>query len=132
MKKGLIIFSIFLTQLASFALSDEAIKLENLKTHNEPTFFGAVFSLIAVLGLIYLVSFLYQKLTVFNEKITNGKEKLEANKFKIISTTPIGQGKFLHVVEVNNKFLALGSTPNNISFLREFSKEEVESINEKN
>ena len=131
MKKGLIIFSTFLTQLINYALADETIKLENLKTHNEPTFFGAVFSLIAVLGLIYLVSFLYQKLTVFNEKITN-KENLEANKFKIVSTTPIGQGKFLHVVEINNKFLALGSTPNNISFLREFSKEEVESINETN
>ena len=47
MKKGLIIFSTFLTQLINYALADETIKLENLKTHNEPTFFGAVFSLIA-------------------------------------------------------------------------------------
>ena len=132
MKKILTIFSIFLAQLTNFSLADEAIKLENLKTHNEPIFVGAIFSLIAVLGLIYLVSFLYQKLNIFNEKFTKKNEKNEINKFKMISTTPIGQGKFLHIVEINNKFLALGSTPNNISFLKEFSKEEVENINEKN
>ena len=132
MKKLSIAFFIFFTQLMNFALSDEGVKLEGLKAHHEPNIIGAIFSLIAVLGLIYLVSFLYQKLNIFNEKFTRKNEKNEINKFKMISTTPIGQGKFLHIVEINNKFLALGSTQNNISFLREFSKEEVENINEKN
>ena len=132
MKKISIAFFIFFTQLINLTQASEGVKLDELKTHNEPTFIGAIFSLIAVLGLIYLVSFLYQKLNVFNEKFANKNEKKETNKFKMISTTPMGQGKFLHVVEINNKYLALGSTQNNISFLREFSKEEVENINEKN
>lgn len=132
MRKFLTILSLLFIQFSNFALSTENLNLEGLKKHSEPSIFHAVFSLIIVLGLIYLVGFIYQKLTIFNEKITNKNEKNEINKFKIINTTSIGQGKFLHIVEINNKFLALGSTPNNINFLREFSKEEVENINEKN
>ena len=131
MRKFLTILGIFFIQFANFVFADESLKLEGLKTQHEPSTFHAIFSLIVVLGLIYLVSFLYQKLNVLNEKITNKKDGAEINKFKIITTTPMGQGKFLHIVEINNKYLALGSTQNNISFLKEFSKEEVENINEK-
>ena len=71
MRKFLAILFGILAQFSSLAFSEESLNLEDLKTTHEPSVFHAVFSLIAVLGLIYLVGFLYQKLTVFNEKITS-------------------------------------------------------------
>jgi len=68
----------------------------------------------------------YQKLIKLNPKyLKKPEDESDKNEFHIVSTKQLGQGRYLHIVEVNNRFLVLGSTANNINLLREFSKEEI-------
>ena len=64
--------------------------------------------------MIYLTGFLYQKLT----KVKFSKVDLN-NKAQIISTTTIGQGRSLHVIKVGNEYCLIGSTQNNITYLKD-------------
>ena len=94
----------------------------------EPNILWTIFSLLIVLGLIYATGFLYKKLIKVNAKLTKDEPAVDGmNEFKIVSGTSLGQGRSLHVVEINNKYLVIGATPGNISLLREFSKDEVKS-----
>lgn len=94
----------------------------------EPNVFGVILSLLIVLALIYATSYFYQKLLRINAKLTknnaDGDLKEGINEFNVISGATLGQGKFLHVVEINDTYLVLGSTPNNITCLKEFSKKD--------
>lgn len=105
-------------------LSEELRSTLNQNVH-ETNIFGVILSLIIVLGLIYATSYLYQKLIKINSKITKTDIIEGKNEFKILSGATLGQGKFLHAVEVNDTYLILGSTANNISLLKEFSKKDI-------
>lgn len=51
---------------------------------------------------------------------TTGKEKSSSSnkpRLKILSTTSLGQGKTLHLIEVNGIQVIIGSTPNSLSML---------------
>lgn len=92
----------------------------------EPNYFTLIFGLVFVIALIYFTGFFYQKLIGVNSKIN--KKTLcipEANKIKILSSIPLGQGKNVYVTEINGKFLVLGATQNQITLLREFAQDEV-------
>lgn len=78
-----------------------------------PNYFGLFFGLFLVIGLIYLTGFIYQKLIKI--KLSNNLE----NNINIISTTSLGQGKNLHIIEIQNKYMLIASTQNNISFLKD-------------
>ena len=91
----------------------------------EPNVFGVICSLLIVLALIYATSFFYQKLIKFNSKINNNDVPEGKNEFKILSGATLGQGKYLHVVEINETYLVLGSTPNNITLLKEYKKSDI-------
>lgn len=138
MKKFLTAFSYLIFQGQMFAnevqtqgspyLSEELKTSLNQNVY-EPNIFGVILSLLIVLGLIYLTSYFYQKLIKVNAKLAKKDPLLDGkNEFKIISGTTLGQGKFLHVVEINEKYLVLASTASNISLLKEFSKEEIINI----
>ncbi len=94
----------------------------------EPNVFGVICSLIIVLVLIYATSYFYQKLIKFNSKINKGDIPEGKNEFRVLSGTTLGQGKCLHVVEINETYLVLGSTPTNITLLKEFSKKDVTAL----
>ncbi len=81
----------------------------------EPNYFGMILGLFLVVGLIYITGFLYQKLT----KASIVNNDLYLNKAQIISTTSIGQGRNLHVVKIGDKACLIGSTQNNITFLKD-------------
>ena len=81
----------------------------------EPNYFGMILGLFLVVGLIYITGFLYQKLT----KASIINNDLYLNKAQVISTTSIGQGRNLHVVKIGNKACLIGSTQNNITFLKD-------------
>lgn len=91
----------------------------------EPNIFGVILSLVIVLALIYATSYFYQKLIKFNAKMNKNDIGEGKNEFTVLSGTSLGQGKNLHVVEINETYLVLGSTPNNITLLKEFSKKDV-------
>jgi|GEM_PF-5784994 len=118
-------------------ISDEVVSSLNQNSY-EPNIFGVICSLIIVLALIYATSYFYQKLIKFNSKITKNDVGEGKNEFRVLSGTTLGQGKYLHVVEINETYLVLGSTPNNITLLKEYNKKDVAALrpsevkNEKN
>ncbi len=76
---------------------------------------------------IYIMAIAYHKLSAFNNKrFSNMNDKiLNLNKLKLVNSMSLGANKSLHVVEINNKFLVLGSTPASINLLKEFDKNPV-------
>ena len=81
----------------------------------EPNWFGLLFGLLVVIGLIYFTGFIYQKMI----KVGFSSKNLENIRADILSTTSLGQGRNLHVISVGNKKLLIGSTQNNISYISE-------------
>ena len=92
----------------------------------EPNYFSMILGLFVVVIMIYLTGYLYQKMTKINLK--SNDEFI--NKAQIISTTSLGQGKSLHVIKIGEKSCLIGSTQNNITFLKDI--ELTEQPKEKN
>ena len=117
MKK--IIFSVFAINNIAFASSDlfsnsEAIKDVLSKNVYEPNYFTMILGLFVVILMIYITGFIYQKLTKVKLAKVNAN-----NKAQVISTTTLGQGRNLHVVKIGKEYCLLGSTQNNITFLKD-------------
>lgn len=130
-KKFILTVFLFLNSVATFAMDSpysspefqEVLKHDNY----EPNYFTLIFGLIIVICLIYFTGYFYQKLVGVNSKINKkANDDNDFNKVKIISATPLGQGKNIYVVEVKNKHLVIGATDNQINLLKEFE------INEEN
>jgi len=101
------------------ATSDE-IKEVLSKNAYEPNYFSMLLGLFLVIGLIYATGFLYQKMIKFNIS----QDDIQINKPQVISTTSLGQGRNLHVVKVGNSACLLGSTQNNITFIKDIELSE--------
>lgn len=87
-----------------------------------PSLLNLIVSMVVVIALIYITGWAYTNLSRYNQsKLGNiQKNKLEKNKFSVVSSMPLGSNKNLYAVEINNKILVLGATQNNISLLKEF------------
>ncbi len=128
---GLIIINMFVLALPVIAEVDDTfgsdMPLDNILSHgtmHETDVLRALLSLLIVIGLIYLTAWMYKKLNIFNSsKLVKNDKSLNLNKFKVISTQSLGANKNLHVVEINGKYLVLGSTANSINLIKEFDKE---------
>ncbi len=108
-------------------LSPELKKSLSDDSH-KPDFIHALFSLIVVIGLIYLTGFIYQKLVKFNSKfVKKDGNKENPLEIKIVNCIGLGQNKYLHTIEHNNKYLLIASTPQNITLLKEYPKEKDEN-----
>lgn len=118
---------VFLNSMATFAMESpySSSEFQEVLKHDnyEPNYFTLIFGLIIVICLIYFTGYFYQKLIGVNSKLNkNANGDDDFNKVKIISTTPLGQGKNIFVVEIKNKHLILGATENQINLLKEFDK----------
>ena len=118
---------VFLNSIATFAMDSpySSSEFQEVLKHDnyEPNYFTLIFGLIIVICLIYFTGYFYQKLIGVNSKLNkNANGDDDFNKVKIISTTPLGQGKNIFVVEIKNKHLVLGATENQINLLKEFDK----------
>ena len=113
------------------ATEDEIKNVLNNSTY-EPNYWGMILGLFTVIAMIYLTGFLYQKLTKFN--VVNKDAYL--NKAQVISTTSLGQGRNLHVVKIGNSACLLGSTQNNITYIKDVEIVELQEkeriVDEKN
>ncbi len=124
-KKFFVIFCIFLNTLSAFAMDSpySSQEFQEVLKHDtyEPNYFTLIFGLIIVICLIYFTGYFYQKLIGVNSKI-NKKAGIDNNfdKVKIISSTPLGQGKCIYIVEIRGKHLVLGATDNQINLLKEY------------
>lgn len=129
--KKILVFS-FLFTIKSFAneqVLDKSEEVSKILAQNayEPNYFSMILGLFLVVGLIYLTGFLYQKLT----KTTIQNKDVFLNKAQVISTTSIGQGRNLHVIKIGDSACLIGSTQNNITFIKDIELQN-ETKEEKN
>ena len=108
----------------------------------EPNFFSVIFSLVFVVILIYATGILYTKLNKVGLKTL--KKQMgdgDSSKVSVVSTTPLGNNKTLHVVELDGKRMLIGASANGIHLIKdlgtypptefeetEFSKIEIPNI----
>ena len=92
---------------------------EILNSNYEPNYLTLVFGLILVICLIYLVGLIYQKL--IKVKLGDIEETLT-----ILNTLSLGQGKNLHIIKINSKYILIGATQNSITFLKDLNREDFE------
>lgn len=106
----------FLLNSVVFAqATSEEIKEVLSKNTYEPNYFSMILGLFVVVGLIYLTGYLYQKLI----KIDIKPKDAYLNKAQIISTTSLGQGRNLHVIKIGQEACLIGSTQNNITYIKD-------------
>lgn len=95
---------------------------------HEPGFGSIIFSLIVVIALIYVTGLIYSKLNIVGAKTVQEQlRNYDLNKATVISTTQLGQGKNLHVVELNNQRYLIGATINSINLIKELGEVKKET-----
>jgi flagellar biogenesis protein FliO len=90
-------------------------------------------SLMIVIVLIFLCAVVYNKLRGINPNaLLSGKlQGMDINKFKVLASSSLGQGKLIHLVEINGKQLVVGSTNNSINLLTEINPEDMAKLKAK-
>lgn len=92
-------------------------------TSHEPNFLSVITALLFVIALIYITGVIYSKLNLAGAK-TVQKQIRDHNLSKavVISTTQLGQGKNLHVIELNKKHYLIGATTSSITLIKELGE----------
>ncbi len=98
----------------------------------EPNLVSVIFSLLFVILLIYATGIIYTKLNKLGFK-TMKKQMGEVNpsKVSVVSTTPLGANKTLHVVELDGKRMLIGASQNSIHLIKDlgsYSDKEIEKL----
>ena len=122
---SLILFLIF---VAPMAFAEDALVGQELSKAlksqaNEPNMITVVFSLLFVVLLIYITGVIYSKLRIHSaKKIKEQLKDKDLGSVVVLSTTQLGQGKNLHVVEVEGSRILIGATPSSINLIRELDE----------
>ncbi len=87
-------------------------------------------SLGVVIFLMLILAWIYSKMKGIspNQPLFGKFGDPNINKFKILATSTLGQGKVIQLVEINGKQLVVGSTNQNINLLTEISPDEMEQL----
>ena len=115
-----VIIALNLLMTASFAASELYAENEEIKqalNNNmyEPNYFSLFFGLFVVISLVYITSYVYQKLI----KVKINQDDTDIYKIDILSTTSLGQNKSIHIIKANGKCMLIGATQNNITFIKD-------------
>jgi flagellar biogenesis protein FliO len=135
MKKYLFLLAAIFMLSAQKALCEiqaASPELEHCLKNNahEPGFGTIVFALIVVVSLIYITGLIYSKLNIMGAKTVQEQLKnYDLSKVVVISTTQLGQGKNLHVIELNNERYLIGATLNSINLIKELGEAKKEAKN---
>lgn len=79
------------------------------------------FALIVVIPLIFITIFLIKMFSNSGDSLgLKALSSMGANKFKIISSTSLGQGRSIHLVEIKGRQLVIGCSGNSVNLLTEF------------
>lgn len=127
MKKYLFLIGIILISAQSALCAVEAASPElqqSLKTNaHEPNFMSIIFALVFVVALIYITGLIYSKLNIVGAKTVQEQlRNFDLNRAVVISTTQLGQGKNLHIIELNNQRYLIGATLNSINLIKELGE----------
>lgn len=116
-------------QASSVTTSDNAINTTQ-SIGQEPNLVSIVFSLIFVVLLIYATGIIYAKLNKLGLNTLKKQMGEGSNSHvSVISTTPLGNNKSLHVVELDGKRMLIGASTNSIHLIKDlgsFPPEEFE------
>ncbi|ADQ45377.1 hypothetical protein Calkro_0477 [Caldicellulosiruptor kronotskyensis 2002] len=82
-----------------------------------------VFALVVICVLIYIT---YYVLRIVNKKMLGRKGEY----IKIVDLLPLSQDSILVLVEIGDKVILLGKTQKSITFLKEFSKDQLFNLGE--
>lgn len=87
--------------------------------------FSVAANLLSLILIMFALAWLYNKYgKTALEKVMTAKS-LNPDNINILSSTSIGQGKYLHVIEVDSKKLLIGVTASNITFLQNLSDSQI-------
>lgn len=117
-------------QASSVTTTETVNNIASQPIGQEPNLFSMVFSLAFVILLIYATGILYTKLNKFG--LRTMKKQLGDNSdshVSVISTTPLGANKSLHVVELDGKRMLIGASANSIHLIKDlgsYSEGEIE------
>lgn len=105
---------------------------DSLRSTYEPGYLSIVLSLIFVVCLIYATGIIYNKLNHFGIKALKAQNKdFCKDKITILSTTPLGQNKTLHVIELDGRKMLIGASANSIHLIKDLSNDnEYQEITE--
>lgn len=122
---------LFITAQKAFCMA-EAVSPEleqSLKAgSNEPNFMSIIFSLLVVVFLIYITGLIYSKLNIAGAKtVQEHMKNYDLSKVIVLSTTQLGQGKNLHVIELNNKRYLIGATQGSVNLIKELGEVKKET-----
>lgn len=99
-----------------------------LKVSHDPGYFSVVLSLIFVICLIYATGIIYNKLNNLGIKTFKAQNKeFKEDNITILSTTPLGANRTLHVVELNGKKMLIGASANSIHLIKDLSEDTASS-----
>ena len=97
----------------------------------EPSLISVVFSLLIVILLIYATGIIYAKLNKVGlkamKKHAGGSDD---SRISVISTTPLGSNKSLHIVELDGKRMLLGASSNSIDLIKDLGSYPPREIEE--
>ena len=98
---------------------------------HEPNIMSVIFSLLFVILLIYLTGIIYAKLNKVGFKTMKSQiGEFDKSKVAVISTTPLGSNKTLHVVELDGKRMLIGASANSIDLIKDLGTYPPVDINE--
>ena len=123
MIKYIIPVLIFANSFPAFA---EPLK-NTLRQPHEPGYFSVLISLIFVICLIYATGIIYNKLNHLGLKTLRAQNKEFAkDKITILSTTPLGSNRTLHVIELDGRKMIIGASANSIHLIKDLSEKSTE------
>ena len=86
----------------------------------EPNILSVVLSLVFVILLIYATGIIYAKLNKVGAKALKKQlQESSESRVSVISTTPLGSNKTLHVVELDGKRMLIGASTNSIDLIKD-------------
>lgn len=107
-------------QASSVTTTDAVNTVATQSVGQEPNFISMIFSLVFVIILIYATGILYTKLNKFGVKALKRQVGDSSDsQVAVISTTPLGANKTLHVVELGGKRMLIGASANSIHLIKD-------------
>ena len=107
-------------QASSVTTTDNVNTVATQSVGQEPNFISMIFSLVFVIILIYATGILYTKLNKFGVKALKRQVGDSSDsQVAVISTTPLGANKTLHVVELGGKRMLIGASANSIHLIKD-------------
>ncbi len=87
---------------------------------SEPNIFTLISSLIIVILFIFLCAKFYTWLKKVGFKVVGQQAgSIDSSRVTVVSTTPLGNNKTLHVVELDGKRMLIGASPNSIDLIKD-------------